>query len=58
MMIYGPNDAKTKAIAAAFAVTPGIAARRMDEMEDADPTPNEGPVEVGKLKERDRESKA
>ena len=54
MMIYGPNDAKTKAIAAAFAkiaVTPGIAARRMDEMEDADPTPNEGPVEVGKLKE-------
>tara|TARA_R110000851_G_scaffold320987_1_gene486129 strand:- start:35 stop:253 length:219 start_codon:yes stop_codon:yes gene_type:complete len=54
MMIYGPDDQKTKAIAAAFAkiaATPDITVQRIDEMEAADPNPDEGRIEVGKLKE-------
>ena len=53
-MIDGPDDQRTKAIAAALArisATPNTAARRMDEMEASDPNPDEGLIEVGALKE-------
>ena len=54
MIISGPDDQRTKAIAAALArisETPDIAVCRMDEMERQDPNPDDGAIEVGALKE-------
>ena len=53
-MIYGPDDQRTKAIAAALgriSATPDTAVFRMDEMERQDPNPDDGAIEVGVLKE-------
>jgi hypothetical protein len=53
-MIDGPDDQRTKAIAAALArisATPDTTGCCMDEMERQDPNPNDGLIEVGALKE-------